>query len=210
MTHKPGLSLRKNRYKAILYRKNTVLDLDLNLHIQIRDLGHWRKRKSTNTEIAAGKLPIHLDLGIVKTINIAIKDIETTENRPFTETIETEIVKDTETENIEGIIATETESTMTDGTEETEAGPEINLEMIENKRILNSKANLSPLRSQCQLKSLCLQFPHNEDNVVNVSAPVHHWATTEGTKTTTRANSGTHSHGCLESTTHRTFPHQPW
>lgn len=173
MTHKLRLSHKRRKYKALLYRKNTDLDLDLNLPIQIRDLGQSRKRTSRSTETAAGKLPIHLDLGNAKTINIAIKDIKTTESHHDTE------IKGIRKgiEETEEIIMTEMGSMMIDAIEETGAGPEKSREMTETekKKTLSSKASPSPPKSQCHCpsKSRCHLSPDNEDNAVRDNVPVH-------------------------------------
>jgi hypothetical protein len=95
---------------------------------------------------------------------------------------------------------TEMTGSMTEGTAETDKEADlVKIETEKTTRTPNKQPTRShPLKSQCQYKSQCLQSLAKGLNVVdNVLA--HLSAIIGETKITTKASSGIHSHGCLES-----------
>lgn len=207
----------------IHFRVNTVLDLGLYLHLPIRDLGRSRSKKSLIViEIAAGKLPTHIDHAKIEEINIALKDTETIANNPNIEMIVNPSIEMTvtETERIKGImiaIETETENMMIVEIEETETEKEVDLETkteeIKNKNLKTLNKSLTLItnyyhtKSQCQFKSQCHQ---SLDSVVEDNDPDPHLVIIEETKIITKEISGTLFHGYPESTILLMFHLQHW
>ena len=161
MSQASWLSLIRNKYLLVLYRKNSVRDLGLSPHTQTRDLGRWRKNKNTNIEIVAGKPLIHLDQEIAKKISTVLKSTEIKKNLPTTE------MKEIETEEIAEIIETGMASMMAGAIVETEADQGKNTERMTNKEALNNNPSPNPRKFQCQFKSPCRQFLDKRENVAN-------------------------------------------
>ena len=123
------------------------------------------------------------------------QDIETIEIA-----IETEIVDPEETGTI---------SMTTGEIEETnkEAGL-AKTNIAKTKKTPNKPPTKPQPKSPCPLKYPCPPSPAKEVNVED-NVPVPPSATTEETKTITKANSGTPSHGSPELITHPTYPLLP-